>query len=66
MVRIRGLKAGRIAGAVGLNQDLEQKVDRLPFREWRDEILMLWSRKAPDDVLRNRAVTPSQVLCALG
>ena len=62
MVWARGLKAGRIAGAVGLDQELEQKVDRLTFCEGCDVVPMLWLRKAPDDVPRNRAVTPSQVL----
>jgi AAA+ ATPase superfamily predicted ATPase len=45
--------------------ELEQKASRLPFVNGREVVPMLWLRKAPDDVPRNRVVTPRQVLDAL-
>jgi AAA+ ATPase superfamily predicted ATPase len=45
--------------------DLEQKVSRLPFVDGREVVPMLWLRKAPEDLPRNRVITPKQVLKAL-
>jgi hypothetical protein len=45
--------------------ELEQKASRLPFVNGRELVPMLWLRTAPDDLPRNRVVTPKQVLDAL-
>ncbi|MFV2073916.1 MAG: ATP-binding protein [Thermoanaerobaculales bacterium] len=48
-----------------LLEELERKINRLPFVDGREVVPMLWLIKAPDDVPRKRVVTPRQVLDAL-
>ena len=45
-----------------LLEELERKAERLPFRDGREVVSMLWLRKAPDDLPRSRVMTPRQVL----
>jgi len=46
-------------------EELEQKINRLPFVDGREVIPMLWLREAPDDLPRSRVVTPRRVLDVL-
>ncbi len=48
-----------------LFQELEQKIDRLPFAAGREVIPMLWLAASPQDLRQDQVVTPRGVLDAL-
>ena len=52
-------EAGRIMN------ELQQKIERLPFVKGREVTPLLWLKDAPADLARTQVVTPHQVLDAL-